>query len=384
MQTPFKLSDPSEVVFRFPCIRVQQPIGELYVGALPFKILCAISDFDVRRVLQEDRDVERYLGIQRPLHQRRVKEIGEFVNFADASFPTSIIIAVDERSATFDETTSTMVLSNIRDDNDPLLVRQIARVIDGQHRIAGLYQCRQDHFECPVTILIGMDISDQAQMFARVNLSQTRVNPSLVYDLFALAQTRSPQKTAHEITVRLDRDPEGPFYRRIKRLGVATPGRSAELLTQATVVKGILQHISDAPDQDRDVFLRGQKPHPPSSRENERMVFRQAFLQGDDDLIFAAITSLFNAVKARWPDAWNSLGQGYVLPRTNGYLAIMRFLRDSTLYWSGTNQVVPENKHYRLLEGVPLESDDIVTDNFGAGTSGEAKLYAALRDSIPR
>lgn len=384
MQGSIRYADPSDVRFEFPCIKVKQPIGDLYVGALPFRILCAIADFDVRRVMQEERDVERYLGIQRPLHPRRVKEIGEFVNFADASFPTSIIIAVDARAAKFDEASSTMTLENSRDENDPLLVRQIARVIDGQHRIAGLYQCKQEDFDCPVTILVDMDIADQAQMFARVNLSQTKVNPSLVYDLFELAQTRSPQKTAHEITVRLDRDRDGPFFKRIKRLGVATPGRSTEMLTQATVVRGVLQHITDAPDSDRDIFLRGRVPPSPNTRESQRLVFRQAFIEGNDDLIFEAITSLFEAVSERWPAAWSSQGQGYVLARTNGYLALMRYLRDSTLYWAGPNTVIPKEKHLRLLEKVPLKDEDLTTENFGAGTSGEAALYRQLIDPIPR
>ena len=52
--------DPKEKIF--PCIRLVQPIGEFYIASMPRDILCAVADFDVRRVLQEDRDVERYLG----------------------------------------------------------------------------------------------------------------------------------------------------------------------------------------------------------------------------------------------------------------------------------------------------------------------------------
>lgn len=380
MQPTLSYMDPSDVEFRFPCIKLRQPIGDLYVGALPFKILCAIADFDVRRVLREERDVERYLGIQRQLNAKRVHELEEYVNFSDASFPGSIIIAVDERSALFDEETSTMVLRNIRDETDPVLVRQIARVIDGQHRIAGLYQCYQEFFDCPVTILVGMDIADQGLMFARVNLSQTPVNRSLVYDLFELTQTRSPQKTCHDITVKLDRDPDGPFFQRIKRLGIATPGREAELLSQATVVKGIMQHVSDFPDRDRDTFLRGKTPPKPSARERDRMVFREWFLDGNDEAIFEAINNYFVAVRERWPIAWNATGRGYVLPRTNGYLALMRFLRDSFLYWAGPSQPVSTEQHLRLLRTVKLDDNQITIDEFPPGTSGEARLYRVIRD----
>ena len=79
-----------------------------------FELLMRISHFDVRRVLQEDRDVERYLGIQRPLEDIRVKSLSEYVNYRDASFPTSIILAIDEEYAQFNDVSNTMTVSNIK------------------------------------------------------------------------------------------------------------------------------------------------------------------------------------------------------------------------------------------------------------------------------
>jgi hypothetical protein len=55
--------------------------------------------------LQEERDVERYLGIQRPLNDKRVKELESYVNYLDATFPTAVILAVDAEYAEFDEST---------------------------------------------------------------------------------------------------------------------------------------------------------------------------------------------------------------------------------------------------------------------------------------
>lgn len=365
-------------------MKAVQPVGDLYIASLPYRVLCTIADFDVRRILQEDRDVERYLGIQRPLSKKRVSEIENYVNFADACFPGSIIIAVDERVAHFDPKTSQMTLRNIPGDSDPVLARRIARVIDGQHRIAGLYKFRGKDFDCPVTILIGTDIADQAQIFARVNLTQTKVNPSLAYDLFALAETRSPQKVAHEITVKLDREKEGPFERRIKRLGIATPGRTGEMLAQATIVKGILQHISAQPDKDRDQLLRGLDLVEPTQAEADRHIFRPWFVKGNDAAIHDTVSDYFEAVRERWPEAWNATGQGYILPRTNGYLALMRFLRDATLYWGTPGQRIERSKFLNLLKRVQLKDDDLTTANFEPGTGGEARLYRALKEQAIR
>jgi DGQHR domain-containing protein len=108
-------------------------------------------------------------------------------------------------------------------------------------------------FGLSVTIFIGSDIADQAYIFSTVNLEQTKVSKSIVYDLFELAKTRSPQKTAHNIAVALDRDERGPFYQRIKRLGFATVDRKFETITQATFVENLLPLISPDPKEDRDL-----------------------------------------------------------------------------------------------------------------------------------
>ncbi|WP_168796869.1 hypothetical protein [Phaeovulum veldkampii] len=47
---------------------------------------------------------------------------------------------------------------------------------------------------------------------------------SLVYELEDLSNARSPFKTCHNIAVALDGLQTSPFYKRIKRLGVVTPG----------------------------------------------------------------------------------------------------------------------------------------------------------------
>ena len=267
--------DPKEKIF--PCIRLVQPLGEFYIASMPRDILCAVADFDVRRVLQEDRDVERYLGIQRPLIPRRVASLEQYVNFVDATFPTAIIIAVDEDYVKFNEEDSTMTISNVGPDGRvSTAFRHIARVIDGQHRIAGLYKYEGEvGFDINVTIFVGMDIADQAQIFSTVNLEQTKVNRSLAYDLFALAHSRSPQKTCHNIAVALDSDTIGPLFKRIKRLGVASkdeygiplPGREGETITQARFVESLIVYLTSDRKLDRDRLLRGESLLPADDDE---------------------------------------------------------------------------------------------------------------------
>jgi DGQHR domain-containing protein len=381
-QDSFQFTETKPIRFSFTCIKARQPIGDLYFGVLPFNVLCAIADFDVRRIMQEERDVERYLGIQRPLQYKRVREIAEYVNFSDASFPSSIIIAVDERAATYDSGSNKMTLSNVLDPDDPILARNIARVIDGQHRIAGLYSFRGTEFDCPVTVLVGMDISDQGLMFARVNLSQTRVNPSLALDLFDLVKAPSPQKTCHEVTIRLDRSKDGPFFRRIKRLGVATEGRKGELLTQATLVKGLMPFISSTPDRDRDILLRGGPLAKAEGNDVDRILLRDLFIDSNDDEIFRIVDNYFRAIRLKWPLSWSDETRGNILPRTNGFLALMRFMRDVIHGLRLVRKPLNEANFSQVFGEISLPDGSFTTEHYDPGTSGEAKLYRELKEAL--
>jgi DGQHR domain-containing protein len=378
--------DPTPFEHTFACTIIQQPVGELYSGVIPHDLLVTICDFDVRRVLYEERDVERYLGIQRPLSKARVKEIGEYVNFSDATFPSAIIIAVDERCVQVNSQRGTMTLRNVMDPESPVPKRMIARVIDGQHRVAGLRWFKpteqKPKFDCMVTVLVGMDIADQAHIFATVNLAQAKVNRSLAIDLYALEKTRSPMKTAHSVVVALDRNQGGPFYRRIKRLGVATEGRAGETLSQATVVDGLMPYISTNPDYDRDQLLRGRKLPRVESGSERTLLFRNWFLDEKDGLIARSYSAFFDAVRQRWPGAWESPQPGEILCRTTGYKALSKLFGDVYFDLGGSETEIRADQVLALLRRSDLTDREFSAERFLPGSSGQSLLYRTLRDQI--
>ncbi len=145
--------------------------------------------------------------------------------------------------------------------------------------------------------------------FSTVNLAQTRVSPSLAYDLFSFAKSRSPQKTCHNIAVALDQHEKSPFYQRIKRLGVATDGRFNETLTQSTFVRALMPYVSAEPMLDRDALLRGKTLLAASKSELERLIFRNMFLEEKDE-IMDVVWNYFSAVRERWSDAWTRVERG--------------------------------------------------------------------------
>lgn len=364
----------------FLCLKTSQPIGDFFVGVLSYRVLREIANFDVRRVMQTDRDVERYLGIQRPLNDRRVDELRTYVKFFDATFPTSIILAVDPACAEYDEKKHTMTLSNYlpTDGSPPILFRQIARVLDGQHRIAGLFEYDGEEFDLSVTIFVGIDIAEQAQIFSTVNLEQTKVNKSLAYDLFALANSRSPQKTCHNVVVALDADKSSPFSKRIKRLGVATEGRYNETLTQATFVEALMRYISDEPRSDRDVLLRGLTIAPANADELKKLPLRNLFIEGKDQNIARIIWNYFDAVRSTWTEAWNFGGRGLILNKTNGFRALMRVFRPIYLYRGRPGDVVSSDEFQKVFSRTKTPNDYFTIDNFPPGSSGEAQLTKHL------
>lgn len=368
------------VEFSVSAIQIRQPLGEFLIASIPSKLLCEITYFDVRRMLK-DRDIETYLGIQRPLRQDRVDELQKYVGTVDACFPTAVILAIDSRSAIFDSATNKLTLRNDPNpegDLDPIYYRNIAKVLDGQHRIAGLMDYQKDDFEVNVSIFVDIDIEDQAYIFSTVNLAQTKVNRSLAYDLSELTKTPSPQKTCHNIAVALDQLVSSPLHHRIKRLGTATPGRTTELLTQATFVEALMPFISGTPTSDRDVLKRGNKLAMPTSAEIDKHPLRLFFVNGEDLKIADVLFRYFLAVRDKWPEAWDTNEPGLILNRTNGFRALMRILKPICKILKAHIKPPQKEDFDKFFAKVKIKDNEFTVDNFKPGTSGESQLYTRL------
>lgn len=352
---------------------VNQPIGEFFVGSVGADILRKISYTAIRRL--ESREVETYAGIQRPLNPTRVKQIHSYIGTADATFPTSIIIAIAS--------------DNIIDqDNSSLTIRigeDVAKVIDGQHRLAGFDEYNSRGFELVVSIFVDISEEEQALIFSIINLKQTRVDKSLVYDLFDLATTRSPQKTAHDVAKILNLTPGSPLERRIKLLG-RNPTLGDEILykaplTQATVVGRLLKMISNNPDFDRDLLMRKKSVELSSTDVDKGLIFRKYFAQDDDASIVRIMMNYFNAVKNTFPDQWADTGNP--ISKTIGFGALMRLLQKD-LYPIGEREknLREEFFYQNLSRAKHLRFQFSPEGKYSPAGKGETDLYNDLRGAI--
>jgi DGQHR domain-containing protein len=377
------LDEPFELILR--CVKVRQPIGDFFIAAIPSESLIEITFSDVRQI--SDRDMDTYLGIQREVDPKRVREIATYVDTIDACFPTAVILAVEGRCAEFDEATGILTLrSDLTPDGDRKRLSriEIAKVLDGQHRIEGLRTLSKENrpFDVNVSIFVDMDIESQAYLFSKVNLAQTKVKKSLVYDLFDYAKSRSPQKTCHNAAVALDKTESSPFRRKIKRLGVATKGRYGELLTQSTFVEALLPYLSANAVEDRDLYLRGRTPPRATRHEEDILIFRNMFLDERDLDITRVIFNYFSAVRDLWPRAWASDTRGQMLSKTNGFRALMRLLRPLYLHIAAPGDI-PEIKDFaQILGRSNLRDEDFNTEEFKPGTSGETSMFYRLGTEI--
>lgn len=371
-------------------LTVKQPIGTFYIASMPCHMVAQIATADVRRM--EDRDMEKYLGIQRPLNDARVLQLQQYVRTVDATFPTGVILAIDAKCAFLNEDTGELTLSefiNNENTDENITFDRIAKIIDGQHRIASFVDFEKNgqkklifdaamEFDINVCIFIGADISQQATIFSTVNLAQTKVNRSLAYDLADLANFRSPQKTSHMIAVMLDSREDSPLYQRIKRLGVKTVDRNTiEPLTQAVFVEALMKFISLNPMKDRDDLQRGKKLSKSNEVDSLKLPFRNLFIDDKDEDIAFIVYEYFHAIKNTWPQSWSNLNlKGNILPRSNAFKAFMKFLH--YIYQKNIGKILSRNDFQVFFEHSSLIDAQITSEQFLPGSGGEAKFYKQL------
>ena len=112
-------------MIKVTCVKVDQPIGRFYITALPATILSKITTVDPR-------DIENEMGVQRHGKKSRIKEISEFCSDPDATFPTAVVVSVDEDKQQYcvlDEAETQVTIDE---------AHIVGQVIDGQHRLKGL------------------------------------------------------------------------------------------------------------------------------------------------------------------------------------------------------------------------------------------------------
>lgn len=166
------------------------------------------------------RSEEESTGYQRVLSTARVDAMAKHIA-AGNPVPNSVILAFDS-GATYNEQTGELEIPKGKDK---------AWVIDGQHRLAGAHEAKDDiDIELSIIAFLDVDIEFQVEQFVTVNREAKGVPTSLVYDLLAhLPQlknaTEVAQERANEIATILKTDSGSPFFNRIVIMNSPKSGR---------------------------------------------------------------------------------------------------------------------------------------------------------------
>ena len=113
--------------------------------------------------------------------------------------------------------------------------------------------------------------------------------------------------------------------------------------------------------------------------DSKRLIFRNMMIEDKDLEIADVIWNYFSAVRTRWPAAWDNMGRGSMLNKTNGFRGLMRFLRPAYLDLGKPGQVPTVEQFNRIFGRIQLPDDEFTTVNFVPGTSGEVALFNRLK-----
>lgn len=284
-------------------IEIEQPIGTFYISSMPATTLYEVVE--VRPHEENNTD-----GVQRQLSEKRANDIRDFCSDTDAVFPTPIVISI-KRNIPYNIDTENHIITL----PDNMIVGD---VIDGQHRLWGINRSDfKDSFELPVVFMFNLTLQEKAYVFSIVNKTQTKVNKSLIYDLFGLTTDRSPYKTAHEIARACNQNESSPFYRRLKMLGKKSHNQAFASLSQGTFVTQLVNLISKNPEEDTRRWKRGDK-----LEDIDSLPLRKYYINEQDNIILKIIENCFTALKTVFPSEWNMPDKN-ILWKTTGFCGVM-------------------------------------------------------------
>ena len=84
-------------------VRARQPLGDLYIGTLPSRVLWELAEYDMREIRNREDGIYLATGVQRELSEKRVQEIATYVTTIDATFPTAVVLAISASCVTLEE-----------------------------------------------------------------------------------------------------------------------------------------------------------------------------------------------------------------------------------------------------------------------------------------
>jgi len=166
---------------------------------------------DISYVSKDERDK----GVQRPLSEKRCRDVAKFIDSEGSIFANNIILNLPKET--------NFIPSDTNGIEGVIKIPKISKsvwVIDGQHRLFG-FQHSNKQLKLLCSGFIDLDIERQAKIFITINQEQKGINPSVLYDLLPIVKGANFEKERSQSLVKqLNEDPESPWFNEVKMLGV--------------------------------------------------------------------------------------------------------------------------------------------------------------------
>lgn len=247
---------------------------------------------DITRVERDDSEALK--GFQRPEIRNHVKGIVDYLNQGNVLFPNAIILAMSPGirfvASRGTKPTGDEGLAQIGTLTVPVFEEgeRVAWIVDGQQRSLALAQAQNQDIAVPVVGFISDSLDVQREQFILVNKAKplpTRLINELLPETRGILLPRdlSARKVPSEICGLLNRDPNSPFFRLIKR--PSSDKESAAVITDTAVIAMIRNSLNSP--------LGALAPYKAMGRDS-----------ADLEAMYKLLVTFWSAVKDVFPDAW--------------------------------------------------------------------------------
>ena len=263
---------------------------DVYAFFIPGRLITQIAD--ISRIHRSEKNGLE--GFQRKEIREHVKTIEAYLDQGNVLFPNAIILAlspeVEFKQARGRDPEGSVNTGQIGTLLIPMREggRRVAWIVDGQQRSLALARTKNQDITVPVVAFIAPDIQIQREQFILVN--KAKPLPSrLINELLPEVDTQLPhdlalRKIPSQLCNLLNRDPNSPFYGKIRQL-------SNESGTDATIVDtAIIESIKRSINDPLGALAQYKGIGNGSS---------------DSQAMYDTLLLFWNAVKDIFPEAWS-------------------------------------------------------------------------------
>lgn len=247
---------------------------------------------DITRI---ERDASETLrGFQRPEIRSHVKGIVEYLNQGQVLFPNAIILAMSpEVSFVASRGTKPRGDEGISQSGTLTIPvfeegHRVAWIVDGQQRSLALAQAQKKDIAVPVVGFVSDSLDVQREQFILVNKAKplpTRLINELLPETRGILLPRdlSSRKVPSEICGLLNKDPNSPFYKLVRR---PSDGKVTTAVITDTAIISMIRNSLNSP-------LGALAQFKAMGKES-----------ADLESMYSVLVTFWSAVKDAFPDAW--------------------------------------------------------------------------------